>query len=61
MAIQWQRNFYDSQTAEVTIEMTDWAGRFAYVYSLNDDSVLIFTRTGLIQLCGPRFLTTLVA
>ncbi|KAH0838484.1 cytochrome P450 [Lanmaoa asiatica] len=29
MAIQWQKIFDDSQTAEVTIEMTDWAGRFA--------------------------------
>ncbi|KAI9572767.1 cytochrome P450 [Boletus coccyginus] len=29
MAIQWQKIFDDSQNAEVTIEMTNWAGRFA--------------------------------
>jgi cytochrome P450 len=29
MATQWQKIFDDSQTAQVTIEMTNWAGRFA--------------------------------
>lgn len=36
MAIQWQMIFDDSQTAEVTIEMTNWAGRFAQVRQSND-------------------------
>lgn len=40
MAIQWQKIFDDSQNAEVTIEMTNWAGRFAYVLNYLTDKVL---------------------
>lgn len=35
MATQWQKIFDDSQTAQVTIEMTNWAGRFAHVLQLS--------------------------
>ena len=31
MATQWQKIFDDSQVDQITFEITDWAGRFAYV------------------------------
>lgn len=35
MATQWHKIFDDTQSLDVTIEMTNWAGRFAYVPRLS--------------------------